>query len=162
MGPNLIVLLVLAYGFLRAQMPQSLWPQAPDLGAYLIGALLPPILDLAAMAAIALYAAANFARFKWLVRIFVVAAMASGVLAFLIAEAPVVEDLGHQERRQGVVTEKLPDQVVVLGDVRGPEHATSSLRLPNAEEYRRVPTGIPVEFQVAPHLGVGHVVAVLE
>lgn len=162
MGLNLVVLLVLAYGFLRSRMPASLWPQAPDLRGYLIGALFPPILDLVAMAAIALYAAANFGRNKWLVQLFVVAAMASGVLAFLIAEAPVMADLGHTELRQGVVIRKLSGRRVELGDVRGPEYATSSLRLPNEEEYRRVPLGIPVEFEVAPHLGVGHVVGVLE
>lgn len=162
MPPGLIVLLVLAYGFFRSKMPESLWPQAPDLQGYLIGALLPPVLDLVAMGAIALYAAANFQLNKWLVRGFVVAAMASGVLAFLIAEAPVLQDLSRMEFRQGVVTKKLGDQRVELGDVRGPEHATSSLRLPHADEYERVPTGIPVEFRVAPNLGVGYVVGVLE
>lgn len=162
MGPNLVVLLVLAYGLLRSRMPESLWPQAPDLRGYLMGALLPPVLDLVAMGAIALYAVANFQRFKWLVRIFAVAAMATGVLAFLTAAAPVVSDLGHEELRQGVVTRKLGARRVELGDVRGPEGATSSLRLPHEDEYERVPTGIPVEFRVAPHLGVGYVVGVLE
>lgn len=162
MGPNLIVLLVLAYGFLRSRMPESLWLQAPDLKGYLIGALVPPVLDLVAMAAIALYAAANFQRFKWAVRLFVAAAMAAGVLAFLVAVAPVLADLGHMELRQGVVTKKLGDRRVELGDVRGPEYATSSLRLPHDEEYQRVPTGIPVEFKVAPRLGVGYVTGVLE
>ncbi len=162
MGPNLIVLLVLAYGFLRSKMPESLWPQAPDLKGYLIGALFPPLLDLVAMGAVALYAAVNFQRFKWFTRVFVVAAMAAGVLAFLIAEAPVMADIGHLELRQGVVTKKLGNRTVELGDVRGPEYATSSLRLPHADEYERVPTGIPVEFQVAPKLGVGYVIGVLE
>lgn len=162
MGPNLIVLLVLAYGFLRARMPESMWPHAPDLKGYLIGALFPPILDLIAMGALALYAVTNFTRFKWLVRGFAVVAMALGVLAFLIAETPVMADVGHVQLRQGVVVKKLPNHGVWLGDVRGPEYATSSLRLPNDEQYRRVPMGIPVEFQVAPHLGVGYVVGVLE
>lgn len=162
MGPNLIVLLVLAYGFFRSRMPESLWLQAPDLRGYVIGALFPPILDLVAMLAIALYAAAHFHRYKWLVRTFVVAAMAAGVLAFLIAASPVVADLGRLELRQGVVIRKLGEQRVELGDVRGPEGATASLRLPHAQEYERVPTGIPVEFRVAPHMGVGYVVGVLE
>jgi len=162
LGPNLVVLLVLAYGFLRSRMPESMWPLAPDLKGYLIGALFPPLLDLVAMGAIALYAATNFSRFKVLVRLFVVAAMATGVLAFLVAEAPVMADVGHMQFRQGVVLKKLPGRVLELGDVRGPEYATSSLRLANEEQYRKVPMGIPVEFQVAPHLGVGYVVGVLE
>lgn len=156
-----LVLLLVAYLFLRDRMPVSLWEQAPTLDGYLWGAMGPPVLDMLAMVAIVAFVMQRFARWPRLARVFAVAGLAAGAVALGRSLAPVVLDLRDAHPQEGIIVERSPGQVVIVQpSTRDP--ATSSLRLPNREQFTRVPDRMPVEFRVAPRLGVAQVVGVLE
>jgi uncharacterized membrane protein YedE/YeeE len=158
---NVLVLLILAYGALRTRIGPSMWPRAGDLPHYLIGALALPVMDLVAMGAIALFVLGNFPGPRWVARGFAATAMLAALVSSARAAAPIVQDLRAYHRLEGAVVRKLPDQTIwIQASPRDP--ATSSWRVPNPEQFRRVPLRMMVEFWVAPRLGVAFVQGVLE
>lgn len=157
----LFVVLLLAYGVLRASMPPSLWSAAPTLEGYLWGCLAPPLLDLAAMMAIAHFAAFNFPIPEPWLKAFVSVTLLSGAYGFFVDTKPVIDDLRHLKSQEAVIIQKREHQEVVLywGADRT---ATASVFLPSGEQYQRVPVHFPLQLRVAPKLGIAYVTGVLE
>ena len=155
------IVLLLAYGLLRSSMPLSLWFGASDLRHYLYGCLVPPVLDLIAMFAIAHFAAYNFRiREPWL-KAFVLVTLLSGFFSFWFDVRPIFDDLQGLKSREAVIDEKLPDQGILLHWDENPK-ATASLTLPNVGQYQRIPLHFPVQLRVAPELGVAYFTGPLE
>lgn len=161
MGAGAMVLLIVIYCVARETMPFSALSQAPEIDVYLKGALLGPLLDLVAFLTVAMFGYQRLERFKVLRPILVGGALVAGLMGFGLEAAPIVLDLQAPQRVEQVVVAKPGEGTLVVRPLTG-EPATRSLYLPNDEQYRRVPLGIPVEFRVAPRCEVAFVQGVLE